>query len=669
MKTIKFKFDFEKILSFIVWAGIYSILLTPFIFDAKLFFPFITGKAFYFMFLTEIIFFFWVILALFYPKYRPKISALTLAVLLFIISYFLGTIFGVDFQHSFWGRFERMGGFILFLHLLLFYLVLVSFVQSKVDWLKMIFVLAFSGAIMGVLTFIEKVYHIEIIAGDKGGLSFGNDSFLATYLLIALFAALLLFFAEPTKEKKIFFLSEKKDAIFIGGLFFVSIMAGLLKSNGRAAILSSLIGLFLIYLLYLSFYEKNRGLNIFSLIVLFTGLLVGIILIINLLIPDSFSQQLLSVYTTKGRMAVWQASIEMLKEKPIFGWGPENLEFGFNKYFNPKMFLAEYGGETRFDKAHNVIFDTLVDAGILGLFSLLLIYFFVFYILWKKYRQKQANFFLSSILFVFFVSHFLQNLTVFDTPASYILWFFMIGFVDFLGRKKENKKKEEHNKTPLYLRVFIIFIVFVAFISSLTYFVAKPYLSCLYMASAIREKNDPEARFVLYQKAINLSPISKYSKRETFARHTYNLFQEEKAPKEELEFVVCELKKTIQESPLDLYSYYYLGKIYNNTYSEVGFDKLNEAEQVLTKAVNLFPTNQYCYWVLAYTKMHQDKYDEALDIAEKALALEPRVYYSHIVTIEIAKEKGDSQLLLEKTNRFLNYFPDKKEEIYQLLKK
>ena len=74
----------EKTLSWIVKGGLLLVLLLPFLVTRSMYFPFITGKNFAFRILIEILAVFWVWLMLTSPRFRPKLSFLTVAYSAFI---------------------------------------------------------------------------------------------------------------------------------------------------------------------------------------------------------------------------------------------------------------------------------------------------------------------------------------------------------------------------------------------------------------------------------------------------------------------------------------------------------------------------------------------------------------------------------------------------------
>jgi len=94
-----------------------------------------------------------------------------------------------------------------------------------------------------------------------------------------------------------------------------------------------------------------------------------------------------STQTFHDRAIMWQIAIDGFKERPLFGWGPENYLKIFDRHFNTKYFTPSAGFGAWFDRAHNVYFDYLAETGILGLLSFLSI-FGVFY--WQFFKKTRT---------------------------------------------------------------------------------------------------------------------------------------------------------------------------------------------------------------------------------------------------------------------------------------
>jgi len=76
-------------------------------------------------------------------------------------------------------------------------------------------------------------------------------------------------------------------------------------------------------------------------------------------------------------------------------------------------------------------------------------------------------------------------------------------------------------------------------------------------------------------------------------------------------------------------------------------EKIIKAEQVLTEAIQLSPTNQQGYWNLAEVELAQGKMSEAISFLKKAVDLEPQFGYSHWYLAMAYKIVGQNQLAEE----------------------
>ncbi len=144
----------EKFLVWIITAGAYLSLLTPLMYSRYYYFPFVGPKSLYFMAFCQIVFFAWLILALYKKKYRPKLNIVLLAFGLFIFFMIVSTIFGVDPSRSFWSKFERMTGLLMWLNIFGFFLAVFSTFKTFVEWKRVFFVslgAAFVVSLLGLL--------------------------------------------------------------------------------------------------------------------------------------------------------------------------------------------------------------------------------------------------------------------------------------------------------------------------------------------------------------------------------------------------------------------------------------------------------------------------------------------------------------------------------------
>jgi putative inorganic carbon (HCO3(-)) transporter len=635
-------------------------LFAPLFVSGQFFFPFVGPKSLYFMGLVELIFAAWLILIILAPQYRPKLNILLIAIILFVAVLILSTLFGADISRSFWSKYERMTGLLMWFHLLAFFLVISSTFKKESDWFKIFGVSIFAAILVSLISLIVKANPSAagMLAASRGGATIGNSSFMGTYLLFNLFLALYLIL-KTTGGLRIY-----------SGISLVIISLALFLSDARAAILSVLGGLVLLFLLWLIFYQKGSlkfaGI---SLLLIFAIGVLGLMYFSSQ--PGSFVYQKFVQMASKSRLVVWEIAWKGFLEKPWLGWGPENFELAFTKYFDPRLGLPEYGGEVWFDKAHNIVMDTLVATGIIGFLTYLGIFLASFYILWKKFFQKRFNFCLTSIFSVTLISYSVQNLTVFDMVNSYLIFFLVLGFI---GSIRSTREETIPSKKVSSLKTLMIGIILILFAFSFFEFVLQPLKTDAYVIQAIRSP-DSAQRLILYKKTLETSPVGKYQIREFFADSVINFFFNKTAQRTareniigEFDFVSKELEKSIKESPLDYRAYLKLGQVYN-AWSNFDPTKVSQVEEVLNQARELSPRNQQTYWALAQTKIQQGDIKEALSLAEKAVELEPNLERSHIIVIRIAQWLGDSELAERKIKEALSINPAWEKDLNEILNK
>ena len=660
----------ERICLTIIRWSIYLMLLTPLVVSGHFFFPFVAPKGLYLMALIEIAFFSWLILAIYRPEYRPKKNLLLWSFSAFLVISIIATIFGADPSRSFWSKFERMSGLLMWLHLFALFLVSTSVLKTKQAW-RRIFSLSTIIATIVSIMFLVGLTGVKGLPIAKDGSTLGNSSFLGTYLLFSLYFMLYLLF-DVWKNKKNFRLIYSLLLILTIIISFVA----LALSTATAAFLSFLGGLGIMIILWLAFEPKKKILQRAGKIILAFSIVIFITSIIFLYVPNSIVQKQLVKARGEARPLLWQSAEKGFLQRPVLGWGPQNFLFVFNQNFNPCFYIGECGGETRFDQAHNIIMDNLIDGGALGLIAYLSIYISAIYILWKSYSKKRINFWTASIPTALLIAHFTQNLTVFDMPVSFLMLVLTLGFVGFVANREisfsevnngdyGHKRKELTNLSLVSLAVLILFLL------SFSNFVVKPMRANFGIIKAMMaSRSNNSGQIPFYQQALYSSPMGKYQIRTYLGEELIKKAQSQKeCSKEEFQMVIESLEQSIKSAPLDYFSHLILGRTYN-TYGILTNDKKEKekAEKVLEKAVFLAPTKQAAYWDLAKVKFLLGKRQESIALAEKAVNLEPRLAYGHTFLVNIILLTGDKQLAVQKAQEAIKILPSLEPQLKAMLK-
>jgi len=624
----------EKIYFTIIEWGTYIALLTPFIFIRDYFFPFVVPKTIFFRIIVDIIFIVYILLVISNRKYLPKFNALTISITIFLGILILTSITGINFERSFWSTFERMTGLLTFFHLYAFFIVLTSVFRERKYWERILTV----SISVGVLICFYIWTSTE--AATRGGGTLGNTSFLSAYLLFNVFFALVLFFTKKSWWK---FVYGASLTFFLYTMF-------LNQEPTQGAIGALFGGLFVLgfsHLMYFLFSFEKKSFRILA-VALVLLIILGSIGFLQLSFVKEKMAGLWQSNSMQSRLVVWNMGWQGWQERFWLGWGQENFNIPFAKYFDPELPAT---GDIWYDRVHNNILDTGVTSGTLGLISYLAIFGVAIWGLFKAAagvavkRNAILPLGMVSILLVYFA----QNIWVFDMVSSYMMFFLSLAFISFLieGQKLEIAPREESKRGGLY--PFIGALLIIVTIFTLYFGNIQPARASKF---TVRGLYFPlEQSISSFQKALKTSPMSKFETPEQFSRRIVNLASQPDSNKESLEeglkLAEEELKKSITQNPQDFRLQLFLGKYYNNLYQLTSDkEKLDLADEWLNKSKELSPENQQVYWSLAQTRLSQGKQEEAIEFLQKAVDLDPQFKLSHWYLASALKITGKYELAL-----------------------
>jgi len=618
-KTPQFKSGLEKTCLFVIQWGTYLALFAPLIISTKFFFPFVAPKTIFFRILVEIILVAYLFLVMKNRTYRPRINPLTIAITLFLAIFILASFTGINLHRSFWSTNERMTGILTMLHLFAFFVILSSVWRERKDWERALGVSIVVGIILSIYILVGK----EV--STRGGGTIGNTSFMAAYLLFDVFFAIILLLAKRGLWQ------------IFAGISLLIMVPVLLNSTGRGAIAAFFGGLFLLGLGFLLFSQK-RTLKRLAWAIILVLVILGIVLAV--IQPAALKNEAgITLKEMKSRFVVWEMGWKGFLERPILGWGPENFITVFGRHFNSCMFLPECGGEIWFDRVHNIVLDTLVTTGIVGLLSYLAIFIAAVYGLLKITPKivERRNIFLPLGLIVILLSYFFQNLLVFDMINTYLVFFLTLGFINFIIQKFSDPVKsddvgvKQFNKVnPVFVSVILIAAVFILWSCNIQPLLANRNIIKMVNAQDIQVVSSS------FEKSLD-SWMEKYEPREYFAQKMAKAGSQQVGDEATKEIFIntfglaeSEMEKSAKENPLDFRPHLFLGELYLQSYRFSGNqEKIIKADAVLTQAIGISPNNQQGYWNLADVKLAERKIGETTDLLQKAVALEPRLGYSH----------------------------------------
>ncbi len=684
----------EKVFLWVIRIGIAVILFLPLLVYKRVFYPYVFSKAIVFQILVEIIFVAWLFLFL-YAKDRKKYRLdfkhpLIIALTVFIAVLFLASLFGLDFSRSFWGTQERMNGLMTIFHFYAFFIVLSSVFsakgacltgmqgsasggKNKEDWEKFIWLSLASSFFVGLYGLGQKLKFDFLIkiSGSQMSATLGNSIFLAVYAMLNVFLAGWLISQ-----------SRKWWGKALGFLLIIFNLWVMLSAASRGVMLAFGFSLFLLSI-FLIFTSKSKTIKA-GIVTLLILILAGLIFI---QIPRFNSQvnkmpifvRRLAHFTVsaESRLDAWLIGLKGFVDRPVLGWGWENYNLIFDKYYQPH-YLAKGVESTWFDRSHNQIIDIMALSGILGLISYLSIFGVIFWLLFKKIRfqnnLKQKIPF--AILGFMFLAYFVQNLFVFDTPAPLIIFYFSLALLYFVTQddninatnniNKPSTQVPKYPSTRFPLPVLILLVV-IFFPWAVYKFNLEPFKqSQLGITAWQTAKVDFKTGLYWFKEALAKPCFINSDARVYLAQAIAEGHDKigTETTEDDLqnlglgtEFAIAEYEKNVREHPLDARRWLYLGQLYG---LGVKYDRsyIEEAKKALNRALELSPSRQQVYFELARIYYYEKEYSEALFLLEQAVVLAPEVNESVQKLkkmVGVAEKESPGLEELDKAKKFLEF--------------
>jgi hypothetical protein len=186
---------------------------------AHFIFPFIVPKIIFFRTVVLLLLGGYIaLLASKWDEFRLRFSPVTIAVLLFLTSFFISTVVGIDWYHSLWDNHERMLGLFTIIHYVLLFLIASSIVKDEREWRWLLRGFLLAGGIVMFIGLLQRFKPSLLLnqSGDRVASTLGNPIYVGGYGLFLSCVGWLLAMKEETKMWRIF-------AMVTGGLGFLGI--------------------------------------------------------------------------------------------------------------------------------------------------------------------------------------------------------------------------------------------------------------------------------------------------------------------------------------------------------------------------------------------------------------------------------------------------------------
>ncbi len=643
----------EKILKYVINFGLCLILIIPFIVVDSMFFPYITGKVFTFRIIVEIIFGLWLILIIKDKEFRPRWSCLFGAVGVFVLILLLSAINAVSPYKAFWSNYERMEGWIIFIHLMMYFVVLGSMLNTKKLWLWFFRLNLFIASILAIQSVVEGAKEeIVRIAGPLG-----NPIYISVYFLFIFFISLILLYKDVLVQNLLLWKNFKN--IFLNILFYVYLFISgfslyIIYRTSRGALLGVIVGILFGAILITILGKELKVIRQLAL----GGIILVVCLSVTFLIikdtdfvgnnPTLSRLAEISWSNTRGnaRQMIWPIAIQGFKEKPILGWGLEGFNYVFNKYYNPAL----YGQESWFDRAHNTPLDFLIAGGILGFFSYMSLFICALYLLW--FRKKDEDIVEKAILTGLLIGYLFQALFVFDNLISYIMFFLVLAYIhsrsvetevinESLIKKKNSTKQnyfQEFIKDEEYQN-YIIIPTIVILIGLSVWWVNLPAIQAnktLIKAIGYTRNRELTKGVESFKSALAYGSMGNSEIREQLIQYTPSILRiqdlDDNLRKEFATLVITEANNQINNVPYDARYYFLMGALLNIIAPDQALSYIN-------KSIELSPQKQAMRFQLIKNLSQSGKTYEAMLEARSTYELDTNYEQARLLYLETIKNE------------------------------
>ena len=322
--------------------------------------------------------------------------------------------------------------------------------------------------------------------------------------------------------------------------------------------------------------------------------------------------------------------------------------------------------------------------GIFGLFAYLGIFGAIFYLLFRKQsnystelRAESANY-AKPILAALLIAYFAQNLVLFDQLVSYAAFFTLIGYILYLQKSVKTIPIDSvaidyfaGKKTRLALKSVAVVIILLSLYSIYAYnFI--PY------SQGVAFKKSPRASQNAYEvenaikRAINPYNFAQYNIRaqgidtiymgQYFDKDQYVSNPKFRPLGNTLINMIAEL---VEREPYDARVHIRLVEMLNGfsrgmSEREIKEIKIYErGEELMRDALKRAPNRQEVYYLLAFNLAAQNKFNEAVEIVQRAIDLQPQVARSHYhlgLVLALAGRNEESQQAIAKAEELAPNF-------------
>ncbi len=613
--------------------------LTPLIFTTINHELFEFNKMVFVYLVVVVILTFWIIKMIIQKKIIFQKTFLFWPLMVFLLSQIITTITSIDPHISFWGYYTRQnGGLLSVTAYILLYFALVSNLNSpktNINLLKASLAALIVVSIYGLLQRlgIDDRFWVQDVSARIFS-SLGQPNWLAAWIssLIFLIPA---FFTQKKSKGRFFFIfvflvaflalifTRSRSGFLAFGLvyFFILFLSILIRPIFKSSYQKVLVLFggfsFILTVLFLSPFEQiNRHFKRFS--------LISPQSLPQWETADSATPDLGSA-TADIRKVVWQGAIQVFKNHPFLGTGPETFAHSYY-WHQPKdhNLLSEW--DFLYNKAHNEYLNYLANTGLVGFGAYFILIIATLVFLFASIKKDPKNFFLLG-LFAGYLTILITNFFGFSVVAVNLLFFLIPALVFTSNNQIKSSFLTSTNPLSGQQKFALIIIILVGL--NLILALSRYWLADYHFARGEKELQQGSLlqSYLHYRKAKQLNPKEPlYSNKLAFiSAHLAVVFSQNQNNQEAENFTnkaKILAKKTIDLSPYQVGFYRQQSQTYF-LLSRINPQYLVDSYQLLLAAHKLAPMNPKITYNLAVLAHQQTNLDQGIAWLKTSINLKP----------------------------------------------
>lgn len=398
---------------------------TPLIFFTKFSESFELPKIIFLYAITILIVFVWIVRMLIEKRIIFRRTLLDIPLVIFLLTQLVSTIYSIDTLTSIQGYYSRFyGGLTSSLAMCLLYWAAVSNLDKKIVN-SLLNSLIISAIVVSAWAIMEKLGYSPSCLLVKGNLdtncwaqkvqerpfaTLGQPNWLAAYL--SMVAPIVW---HRMSNKKV-----HKNYLLISTIIFMA----LLFTKSRSGIL----GFSAAFFLYWGYQLINDRFRLSKQLVILAAAHLLLLIIFNpfaIHSPENLDPTVTA--STDIRLLLWQGALDIWKENPMTGTGPETFAYS---YFEHRPIIHNTTSEWNFiyNKAHNEYLNYLANTGLIGLAG----YVFVIAFTIKQINKRHIH------LLAGYISLLVSNFFSFSVVSTALLFFLYPAFTGIQNGKKES---------------------------------------------------------------------------------------------------------------------------------------------------------------------------------------------------------------------------------------